>query len=347
MTQTFQYKKPFDLESGIRLPAFHLAYTTQGELNETKDNVVWIFHALTANSDTTEWWPGLAGEGKLLDPAESFIICVNMPGSCYGSIGPLDTDPENGQPYYHNFPFFTTRDMIRSYQLLKEDLGITKIKLGIGGSMGGQQLLEWAVEEPDLFENIVPLATNAFHSPWGIGFNAAQRLAIEADETWKQKDPQAGLNGMKAARSMALLSYRNYETYQLSQSEDSPEKITGFKSESYQRYQGEKLAKRFNAFSYYFLSKSMDAHHIGRNRKESITALQQIKAKTLVISISSDILFPPAEQQFLAAHIPGAVYRIIDSGYGHDGFLLEFEQIGNAIREFLPATKTEILHRTT
>ncbi|MEO7982513.1 MAG: alpha/beta fold hydrolase, partial [Bacteroidota bacterium] len=138
MTRTFHYKKPFDLESGIRIPAFHLAYTTQGELNESKDNVIWIFHALTANSDASEWWPGLAGEGKLLDPAGSFIICVNMPGSCYGSIGPLDINPENGQPYYHNFPFFTTRDMIRSYQLLKEELGITKIKLGIGGSMGGQ-----------------------------------------------------------------------------------------------------------------------------------------------------------------------------------------------------------------
>jgi homoserine O-acetyltransferase len=335
LTEIFYHTEPFTLESGIRLPQFHLAYTTLGTLNETKDNVIWIFHALTANSDAREWWPGLTGEGKLLDPADSFIICVNMPGSCYGSIGPLDTDPETGEPYYHDFPFFTPRDMIRSYQFLKDHLGIRKIKLGIGGSMGGQQLIEWVIEEPDLFENIVPLATNAVHSPWGIGFNAAQRLAIEADETWKQKDPRAGLNGMKAARSLALLSYRNYQAYQLTQSENSDDRITDFKSESYQRYQGEKLARRFNAFSYYFLSKGMDAHHTGRNRDGTVNALQQIKAATLVISISSDILFPPAEQQFLAAQIPGALFRSIESVYGHDGFLLEFESIGNAIRELL------------
>ncbi len=341
MTETFLYKQSFKLESGITLPQFHLAYTTYGQLNETKDNVVWIFHALTANSDAAEWWPGLVGDGKLFNPAESFIVCVNMPGSCYGSTGPLDNNPETGEPYYHSFPFFTTRDMIRSYQLLKEYLGITKIKTGIGGSMGGQQLVEWAIEEPELFENIIPLASNAFHSPWGIAFNASQRLAIEADQTWKQTTPQAGINGMKAARSLALLSYRNYQTYQLSQSESTDEKITDFKSESYQRYQGEKLAKRFNAFSYYFLSKSMDAHNVGRNRDGSIAALQQIKAKTLVISISSDILFPPTEQQFLAGNIPGAVYKTIESDYGHDGFLLEFEQITIAIREFLSTATTK------
>lgn len=334
MTETFFYKNSFTLESGITLPQLHLAYTTYGQLNETKDNVIWIFHALTANSDAAEWWPGLVGVGKLFDPASSFIICVNMPGSCYGSIGPLDIDSLSGEPFYHNFPFFTIKDMIRSYQLLRSYLGITKIKVGIGGSMGGQQLLEWAVDEPNLFETIIPLATNAFHSPWGIGFNSSQRLAIEADNTWKQTNPQAGLNGMKAARSIALLSYRNYQTYQFSQSETTNEKITDFKSESYQRYQGEKLAKRFNAFSYYFLTKSMDAHNIGRKREGSIAALQQIKAKTLVISISSDLLFPPSEQQFLAENISGATYQSIESIFGHDGFLLEFDQITTVIRNF-------------
>ncbi len=343
MTETFFYRSSFPLESGITLPQFHLAYTTYGQLNETKDNVIWIFHALTANSDAAEWWPGLVGEGKLFDPAELFIICANMPGSCYGSTGPLDTNTQTGEPYYHNFPFFTIRDMIGSYQLLRKYLGITKIKVGIGGSMGGQQLIEWAIEEPELFETIVPLATNAFHSPWGIGFNSSQRLAIEADETWKQTNPLAGLNGMKAARSIALLSYRNYQTYQFSQSETTNEKITDFKSESYQRYQGEKLAKRFNAFSYYFLTKSMDAHNIGRNREGSIAALQIIKAKTLVISINSDLLFPPSEQQFLAANIPGAAYKSIESIYGHDGFLLEFDQITSIILNFTDTIKIKKL----
>ena len=346
MVNIFSYNKPFELESGITLPKLHLAYSLYGELNEEKDNVTWIFHALTANSEAADWWPGLVGEGKLFDPGSSCIICVNMPGSCYGSIGPLDTNPETGKPYYHSFPFFTTRDMIRCYQLLKDWLGITRIRVGIGGSMGGQQLLEWAIAEPELFEHIVPLATNALHSPWAVAFNASQRLAIQNDITWKQNNDAAGLDGMKVARSIALLSYRNYGTYQ-AQQEETPDKIDGFKSESYQQYQGEKLARRFNAFSYYFLSKSMDAHHVGRNRGGAVAALRQIKANTLVISISSDLLFPPAEQVFLAEHITGAAYRSVSSAYGHDGFLLEFESITAAIRAFLAIAEIKDLTTAT
>lgn len=335
MPEKFIYKHQFTLESGFSLPGFHLAYTTHGCMNDEKDNVIWIFHALTANSDPAEWWPGLVGKNKFFSPDRYFIVCVNMPGSCYGSIGPLDKNPEIDEPYYHNFPLFTTRDMIHSYQLLKEHLGIRKIKIGIGGSMGGQQLLEWAIEEPELFENIIPIATNAFHSPWGIAFNASQRLAIETDSTWNSNHVTAGIQGMQTARSIALLSYRNYQTYQWSQSEEETGKIDDFKSESYQRYQGEKLAMRFNAFSYYFLSKSMDAHNVGRNRQGVTDALNKIKARTLVISISSDLLFPPAEQDYLATNIPGANYKVIHSNYGHDGFLLEFEQIEKALTEFL------------
>ena len=171
MPEIFKCYQPVILESGQHLPGIHLAYTVHGALNERRDNVIWIFHALTANSDPAEWWPGLVGAGKLFDPAEYYIICVNMPGSCYGSTGPLDVDPATGEPYYHDFPLFTTRDMIRTYQALRHELGIQKILLGIGGSMGGQQLLEWAIEEPALFRNIVPIATNARHSPWAIAFS--------------------------------------------------------------------------------------------------------------------------------------------------------------------------------
>ncbi|MDP1809915.1 MAG: homoserine O-acetyltransferase [Sediminibacterium sp.] len=335
MMNIFRSQKSFKLESGISIPDFHLAYTTYGQLNEEKNNVVWIFHALTANSDAAEWWPGLVGKNKLFDPDQYFIICVNMPGSCYGSIGPLDTDPLTGTIYYHRFPLFTTRDMIRSYQQLKNYLGIQKVFIGIGGSMGGQQLLEWAVEEPALFTYIIPLATNSFHSPWGIAFNATQRHSIENDPSWKNKDPKAGLQGMAIAREIAILSYRNYHTYQLNQREEDTGKTGQFKSESYQQYQGKKLVKRFNAFSYFFLSKAMDAHHIGRGRNTVEEALQTIKAGTLVISISSDLLFPPGEQQWLAEHVRNGVHIIIDSDYGHDGFLLEYDKIGNAISEFI------------
>jgi homoserine O-acetyltransferase len=333
--QIFSYNKPFRLESGILLNKYHLAYTTIGELNESKDNVVWIFHALTANSNPAEWWPGLVGEGRLFDPAKYFIVCVNMPGSAYGSISPLDTDPLTKQPYYHTFPWFTTRDMIRAYQPLREALGITKIFVGIGGSMGGQQLLEWAVEEPHLFEHIIPIATNAYHSAWGIAFNASQRMAIETDVTWRERKDDAGIEGMKIARSIALLSYRHYEAYGISQIEETNDVLTGFKSESYQRYQGEKLARRFNAFSYYFLSKGMDAHNLGRNKQSIELSLKEIRAKTLVIGIGNDVLFPIEEQRFLASTIHGASFKTIDSFYGHDGFLLEYETITNSILAFL------------
>ena len=331
----FNYNQSFTLESGYTLSGYHLGYTTYGRLNAQKDNVVWIFHALTANSQPDEWWPGLVGEGKLFDPETYFIVCVNMPGSCYGSLSPLDKDPETGEIFYHDFPFFTPRDMIRSYQPLRKYLGIEKIKIGIGGSMGGQQLLEWAIEEPDLFKNILPIATNAFHSPWAKAFNASQRLSIESDSTWLKKDETAGIEGMKAARSIALLSYRHYDTYSARQSESDHSKIDNFKSASYQKYQGEKLALRYNAFSYYFLSKSMDAQNVGRGRDSIEEALQKIKARTLVIGINSDILFPVIEQKFIASHIPGAHFESIDSLYGHDGFLLEFETIASLVKKFL------------
>ncbi len=341
----FSYEDTLMLESGAQLNGYHLAYTTWGKMNETKSNVVWVFHALTANSNPVEWWPGLVGEGTFFDPERFFIVCVNMPGSCYGSIGALHVDANTGKPYYHSFPQFTTRDMVEAYKPLRKHLGIEKIYLGIGGSMGGQQLLEWAIEEPDLFEHIVPIATNAQHSPWGMAFNASQRWCIENDCSWKNEDEDAGKEGMKIARSIALLSYRHYETYTATQAGVTAEtealsidkKVS--KAESYQRYQGEKLAKRFNAFSYYFLTHVMDKHNVGRGRTSVQAALHSIKAKALVIGINSDILFPPQEQELLAAYIPGAQLAIINSLYGHDGFLLEYDEITKLLEEFAPSVR--------
>ncbi len=333
--KTFSSLAPFKLESGIVLPGYHLGYHAIGKLNADRSNVVWIFHALTANSNPVDWWPGLVGSGHLIDPENFFIVCVNMPGSCYGSIGPLSNNPITGTPYYHDFPFFTIRDMIRTYQPLKDFLGISKIKIGIGGSMGGQQLLEWAIEEPDLFEHIVPIATNAFHSPWARAFNASQRHCIEMDPGWKENNPEAGMDGMKVARGLALLSYRNQETYNLNQADTDLNLLGPFRSESYQRYQGEKLAARFNAFSYYFLSQSMDSHQVGRGRSGVITALKKIKAKAHLIGIRSDLLFTEKEQVFLAENIPGSFLYMIPSGFGHDGFLLEYDAISAIVNDFL------------
>ncbi len=335
----FNYPGTFLLESGEEIQGLELAYTTYGEYSTTK-RIIWVFHALTANADPADWWKGLVGPDFLFDPDEYFIVCVNMPGSCYGSTNPLSINPGTSKPYYHNFPFFTTRDMVRAYDLLRKRLGIEKIYIGIGGSMGGMQALEWAVEQPTLFENLIVIATNAKHSPWGIAFNTAQRMAIEADVTWGKKFDASGMEGLRAARAIAMLSYRNYQPFLETQVDEDNEKLENFKAESYQYYQASKLALRFNAYSYYTLSKAMDAHNVGRGRGSVKQALSRIKSKTIVIGIESDLLFPIEEQISLAYQIPDAKFKLIDSGYGHDGFLIETEILTDIITDFLTINNT-------
>jgi homoserine O-acetyltransferase len=225
--------------------------------------------------------------------------------------------------------------MARAHDVLRQHLGIERIALGIGGSLGGQQLLEWALEQPALFDRLVLIATNARHSAWGIAFNEAQRMAIQADITWGRRSTQAGIEGLRAARAIALLSYRNYDAYQVTQTDEDLAKTDRFAASSYQRYQGEKLIRRFNAYTYWTLSKAMDAHNVARNRAENVeAALATISAQTLVVGISSDVLFPVSEQRFLAEYIPDAQYHEIDSAYGHDGFLIEVDALGLLIEEW-------------
>ncbi|MCU0441525.1 MAG: homoserine O-acetyltransferase [Bacteroidia bacterium] len=335
----FKYNKETQLESGATLPSYHLSYETWGELNAKRNNVVWIFHALTANANAADWWSGLVGEGEFFDPSTYFIVCVNMPGSCYGSISPLSINAETQQPYYATFPLITPRDMVCMYDTLRKQLQIEQIAIGIGGSMGGMQALEWAIEQPKLFKQLVLIATNAKHSPWGIAFNTAQRMAIEADQTWLQHSEFAGAKGLRAARAMAMVSYRNYYPFKETQSETDDEKVDNFRASTYQYYQGEKLVMRFNAYSYYALSKSMDAHNVGRARGGVAKALQQIQSQTLVIGIESDLLFPPEEQLFLSHHIPNTQFKLIDSPYGHDGFLIEAEELTQLLRQFTKPLK--------
>ena len=331
----FDYKYSFPLESGESLPSFRLAYTTSGTLNADRSNVVWVCHALTGHADVGDWWGGLVGTGKYFDPERDFVVCANVLGSCYGSTGPLSVNPATGQPYYHTFPAITVRDMVRAMDLLRQELSIEHIHTCIGGSVGGEQALEWAILEPNLITNTILIAASAVASPWSIAFNEAQRMAIEADPTWTEQHDKAGLAGMKAARAMAMISYRNYDTYGFTQALDNNEQTDSYKAAGYQRYQGEKLADRFNAFTYRTLSKVMDSHNVGRNRGSILNALGQIKARTLVVGIQSDLLFPPSEQQFLARHIPDAAYEEIDSLYGHDGFLIEFRPLTNIIRKWM------------
>jgi homoserine O-acetyltransferase/O-succinyltransferase len=331
---TFHYKQDFSLESGSTLSGFQLKYTTLGKLNADRSNVVWICHALTGSSDFTDWWSGLFDEGRFFDPRHYFIVCANVLGGCYGSTGPLSIDPKTGKPYYHNFPPVTNRDVVHAFDLLRRELRLENIHTLIGGSLGGQQVLEWAIQQPDVFQHIIPIATNANHSPWGIAFNEAQRMAIETDPTWKENHPRAGLEGLKAARAIGMISYRYYETYQHTQAEKSNETLQDFRAATYQRYQGQKLANRFNAFTYWGLSIMMDTHNVGRNRPSVAEALKKIKARTLVVGIDSDILFPLQEQKFLAEHIPDARLEVMSSLYGHDGFLVEFEQLSSHIKNF-------------
>jgi homoserine O-acetyltransferase/O-succinyltransferase len=331
----FHFASEFKLESGKILPGFQLKYTTLGQLNKERSNVIWICHALTGSSDFTDWWKELFTEGTPYDPRDYFIICANTLGGCYGSTGPLSINPETGKPFYHTFPAITNRDIVQSFDMLRQHLGIAKIHTLLGGSLGGQQVLEWAIQQPDVFDRIIPIATNAFHSPWGIAFNEAQRMAIEADASWKEDDARAGIEGLKAARAMGMISFRTYDTYFQTQSEKTTDKTDDFRAASYQRYQGQKLANRFNAFTYWVLTKAMDNHHVGRGRTSAEAALKKIKAKTLVIGIDSDLLFPIREQEYLVRYIPGARQDTLSSLHGHDGFLVEFSQFKNAVQKFL------------
>lgn len=331
---TFHYNQPFPLQAGGSLDGFQLRYSTLGKVSPARDNIIWVCHALTGSSDFTSWWKDLFSEGGAFDPRHYFIICANMLGGCYGSTGPLSPDPGTGKPYFHAFPTITNRDVVRAFDLLRQHLKIDQVHTLIGGSLGGQQVLEWAIEQPSVFRHIVPIACNAQHSPWGIAFNEAQRLAIEADPTWKEDERRAGTEGLKAARAIGMISYRHYDIFAKTQAEKASDKVDNFRAASYQRYQGQKLADRFNAFSYWILSKVMDSHHVGRGRGTIEEALAQITARALVIGIQSDLLFPIHEQRFLAHHIPQAQVEVIHSPYGHDGFLVEFDQLNTILKHF-------------
>lgn len=326
----FEYEKSIKLESGESLPRFRLAYQTFGKLNSDKSNVVWIIHALTANTDPTDWWPGVVGDSEIINPDDHFIICANTLGSHYGSTNALDINPQTGQKYYHDFPLLTNRDIVTAFSFLKDHLELPTINVLIGASLGGQQAIEWAVSYPDSIQTLILIATNAKHSPYGIAFNESQRLAIQADHTWKERRDDAGMQGLIAARSIALLSYRTAEGYDLTQ-QDASEDLENYRATTYQRYQGEKLTRRFDTFSYWSLSKTMDSHNVGRGRGGTDQALAKVKAKTTVIGIDSDFLFPTSEQKYLAARIPNAKFIEISSSLGHDGFLTESVRVSEII----------------
>jgi homoserine O-acetyltransferase len=329
----YQQSEPFKLELGGVLPSLNIAFHTYGTLNENADNAIWVCHALTANSEVADWWPGMVGRGKLLDPEKYFIVCPNILGSCYGSTGPLSTNPCTGLPWYSNFPDVTIRDLVEVHEILRKHMGIKKIHTVIGGSIGGFQALEYSIMYPELIGHLVFIAASVQISAWANAFNQSQRLAIEADPTFLEERPYGGIRGLKCARSIALLSYRNQQTYNRTQKDPDAGRTKDLKAASYQDYQGDKLVKRFDAYSYHTLTRIMDTHQVVRGRGSLGNAIGKIAAHVLSIGISSDLLFPVQEQKLLA-HIAQGEYREIDSGFGHDGFLIETEQITEAVRNF-------------
>lgn len=344
----FTSEYPFALEAGGSLPGITIAYHTYGRLNEDRSNVVWVCHALTANSDVARWWSGVVGENGAIRPEDYFIVCANILGSCYGSTGPLGAGagpgeigagaggPAGGEPYYSHFPMITIRDMVRAHILLRKHLGIGRIHLLMGGSMGGYQALEWCVMEKEVIGRLFLIATSPAESAWGIAVHTAQRLAIEADDSWRDATPEAGRRGLKAARAIGILTYRNYGIMVQKQTDADREKLDGFRAASYIEYQGDKLVERFSAYCYWLLTKAMDSHQIARGRGGDVEAvLQGIKQKTLLIGITSDILCPVEEQRHMAGHLPDARLIEIDSAYGHDGFMVEGNKIARHLRDWL------------
>ena len=318
----YKYQEPFKLESGECLDELQIAYHTYGKLNAEITNVVWVFHALTANADVMSWWPGLFGEDDFFNPKDNFIICANVIGSPYGST----------TPNYLDFPEFTVRDVVKAQLLLAVKLGIDNIKVVIGGSFGGSQALEFAYSFQGKIENMVLIASAALESAWGIAIHEAQRLALKADNTFGEVG--GGSSGLKAARAIGMLTYRTSGAFIDSQT-DNDGRVNDFKAASYIRYQADKLERRFNALSYYYLSKCMDSHNIGRDRGGIRNTLASMETRTLVIGIDSDQLLPTHLQKSMVANLPNATYREINSNFGHDGFLIETEKISKLIRKFI------------
>lgn len=329
--QHLHIKSSFQLESGESLPEIQIAYHTYGKLNSKKDNVIWICHALTANSAIHDWWKGLYGVGRVFDPEKYFIVCANNLGSPYGTVSPKSSHPESGERYGLSFPEFTLKDTAKMHLKLKEALGIDRIHLLIGGSCGGNICLEMAIMLGEKIEKLALLCCSAQERPWTVAIHESQRIALRGDTDFFENKPDAGQAGLKSARAFALPLYRTAESMNYRQKEEDLSKKEDFKASSYVNYQGEKFVKRFDAHCYYKLLNALDTHNVGRGYDSVPDALQKIQAETLCIGIDSDIFIPVEEQKYLAEHIPNARYVEVKSIFGHDAFLIEFEQINGLI----------------
>lgn len=336
LKHTITLQEPFEFEAGGVISGLQVAYHTSPREYTPGEKVIWLCHGLTANSDAEEWWPQMVGPGLVFDTERYFVVCTNMLCSPYGSTCPVSENPATGRPYLLDFPKCTIRDLARSALAVADALGITKIDLLVGASIGGFMALEMVMLRRSLAEKVVFLATAARATPYLTAYNESQRMAIEADPTFRAaQSPEGGRAGLEAARSIALISYRSFEGYDLTQAEADPDTLFATRACSYQRYQGRKLSARFDAYCYWYLTYCLDSHNIGRGRGGVAAALAGIDVPATVIGIDSDCLFPSSEVRKVAAAVPGAEYFEIKSGFGHDGFLLESGQLTEILKPLI------------
>ncbi len=324
------------LESGIHLAPVQVAYRTWGTLNSHKDNAVLVCHALTGTADVDSWWSGLLGSGHALDPDHDFVICSNVLGSCYGTTGPASPKPGSDQPYGPDFPDITVRDMVHLQARLLDALGVERLQLVIGGSLGGMQVLEWAACYPERVDTIAPIATCGRHSAWCIGLSEAQRAAIRADVRWcggRYQPDNPPQDGLAVARMIAMCTYRCSESFEQRFGRQVAASGT-YQVESYLAHHGNKLVDRFDANSYLTLTLAMDRHDLGRDRPGYARVLRSIRQPSLVVSIDSDVLYPPRDQGELVDGMRNAQLGWLRSTHGHDGFLIEIGALDRLIQEF-------------
>jgi homoserine O-acetyltransferase/O-succinyltransferase len=336
-THFFNSNEPYTTELGGLLPSLQVAYRTWGTLNPERDNVILICHALTGSADADAWWEGMFSPGGAFDESKDFIICSNVLGSCYGTTGPVSLNPLSGSHYGPDFPLITIRDMVHVQHRLLAGLGIDRIKLVVGASLGGMQVLEWGALYSEMVQSLMPMGASGRHSAWCIAQSEAQRQAVYADRDWNdgwyaQDRPPAG--GLSAARMMAMCTYRSFENFQARFGREL-QSVATFKAESYLRHQGRKLVERFDANTYIALTKAMDMHDLGRGRGEYEEVLRSIQIPVEVLSINSDILYPKEEQEELARLMPKSRILYLDEPYGHDAFLIDVDKVSRMVREFL------------
>ena len=358
-TYYHKFSEGLKLESGKTLAPVTVAYETYGKLNRERDNVILIHHALTGSAHAAGkhspddkipgWWDFLIGPGRVFDTSKYFVVCVNVPGSCYGTTGPASINPNTGKPYGLDFPVVTIRDMVNLQKKLLDYLNIKKVFACAGGSMGGMQALELAIMYPDFVEKVIAIATNTKLTAMQIGYNRTQRQAIKFDPNWNNGDyynKTQPVRGLSLAREIATITYKSDISFTRrfgrkfhEESGSIYDLNSYYEVESYLDYIGNKLPKRFDANCYIYLTKAMDLHDIGRGRGSFEKAVSRIKAQVLSIGITTDILFPTYQQKEITDLINKtggrSIYREINSPWGHDSFLIDFDKIDPVIREFL------------